>query len=319
MRSRPTGIIDFFTRPILARRAISIEPHYVAVASVAKKKGRLAITGAGLEPVPSGVIDPRFAELNIKDKDRLTSLIGHAVEKAGLLRQRRWSLAIPRKATRGFILQLDEVPKSTGELAEVLQWKVERMLEVAMTDLTAAFQRLQPTNGHERYLVVASSNEVVASYEAVLEPLNIQPGFVIPTHLAYASWLQIDPTDRDALLIATESEEVTIIFLRRGQFLSIRSVEFDPDSLADEIHRTLVYYLDKLAPQSASGLEPQLETVLLIGSQLNVKDVEVSCRTLFPADRLPAVHTLREENLEGYSGLTLETIASAAGLAAMGL
>jgi Tfp pilus assembly PilM family ATPase len=277
------------------------------------------ITGAALEPVAPGLIEPRFTELNIKDKDRVSGLIRQAVEKAGLQGARRWSLAIPRKATRTLIIQLDEAPKSSKELAEVLQWKVERLLEVTLSDLTAAFQRLEPINGQPRYLVVAAGLGVLASYEAVLAPMNIQAGFVIPTHLAETAWLQLHKTDQDTLLIAAPGEELTIVFLRGGDFLSIRSVEFDSDSLSDEIHRTLVYYLDRVAPQGESGPEPQLETVLLIGSGLRPEEVEASCQALFSADRQPAVHTLREEKLEGHHGLTLEAIASAAGLAAMGL
>jgi Tfp pilus assembly PilM family ATPase len=319
MKNRISGLVDYFTAPQLPRRAISIEDQHIAVASVAKRRERLIITGAAREALPFGLIEPRFVEANIKDKDRVSSLIGHAVEKAGLLRERRWSLAIPRKATRTFIIQLDEAPKSKKELAEVLQWRVERLLEVSMSELTAAFQRLSPAGGQDRYLVVAVFNEVVASYEALLAPLKIQPRFVIPAHLAEAAWLQLDETDKDALLIAAEPEELAIVFLRGGDVLSLRSVEFAADTLADEIHRTLVYYLDKLAPQGESGPEPKLGTVLLIGTQLTVGEVEASCGTLFPADRLPIVHTLREEKLDGHGELTLEAIASAAGLAAMGL
>jgi Tfp pilus assembly PilM family ATPase len=313
MNSRTSSFANFFTAPVLPRRAISIEPQYIAVASVARKRGRITVTNAAFEPLPAGVIEPRFAELNIKDKDRLSGALAHALEKAGLMRERRWSLAIPRKATRTFIIQLDEVPKSNKDRSEVLQWKVERLLEVSMSDLTAAFQRLQPTDGHERYLVVAASNEVLASYEAVLAPLKIEPGFVIPSHLAEAAWLQLEPTARDTLLIAAEPEELTIMFRRGGDFLSLRSVEFATDSVSDEIHRTLVYYMDKLVPDGI----PRLETILLIGPQLNVGDVKASCRDLFPMEQQPVVNTLRDERLD--SGITWEAIASAAGLAAMGL
>lgn len=319
MKTRTSTIVKFFTEPKLPRRAISIEPHGIAVASVTTKKERLVITGAALEPIPPGMIEPRFAELNIKDKDRLSHLIARAVEKAGLLRERRWSLAIPRRATRTFIIQLDEPSKSNKELVEILQWKLERLLEVSMSELTAAFQRLQPTNGLDRYLVVAGLNEVLASYEAVLAPLKIQPGFIVPDHLAETAWLQLEDTDKDALLITAESEELTIIFLRGEDILSIRSVDLAVDSLADELHRTLVYYLDKLAPAGEFGPEPQLETVLLIGEPLNVSDVQASCQALFPEDRWPTIHTLREEKIEAHLGLTLEALASAAGLAAMGL
>lgn len=324
MKNRASQIIRFFTDLPLPRRGVSIGPDQVAVAAVSKRRpasisSPLRLTGVAVEPVPPGLIEPRFTEPNIKDPDRLSGLLKQALATAGLLRPRRWSLAIPRQATRTFILQLETAPKRKKELAEILQWRIEQLLEVSMSELTASFQRLRPTNGHERYLVVAAVNEVLASYEAVLAPLKIQAGFVVPDHLAESAWLWLDGRDRDALLITASESEVTLIFLRGKDFLSIRSVELDPDSLADEVHRTLVYYLDKLAPTGEAGPEPQLETVLLIGPPLGVSEVEASCRMLFPDDCVPAVHTLREGDVEGRAGLTLEKISSAAGLAAMGL
>jgi hypothetical protein len=371
------NLIRFFTEPPLPPRAISIGAQYVAVAAAGRKGGRLTIRQAALEPVPPGLIEPRFAELNIKDKDRVTHLVAQALEKAGLRPAARFSLAIPRQATRTFIIGLDEVPKSKKELTEVLQWKVERLLEVTMSDLTAAFGALPPTGGGQRYLVVAAVNDILAAYEAVLAPLGIRAGFVVPAHLGEAAWLPLVKTspgfvvdrgrgsvvkdkdeeqgtigtkdenaavrmrnaelktdstvhhssfivhrseDTDQLLITADAEELTIIFLRGEDFLSIRSVEFTPDSVADEIHRTLVYYLDKLAPRGESGPEPQLETVLLIGAALNVHEVEARARALFsPPGRRPAVQALREEKLGEYEGHRLEAMAAAAALAAMGL
>lgn len=292
---------------------MSLEAQQVAVAAVAKKRGAIAVTHAAIQPLPAGLIEPRFAELNIKDKDRVSQAVAQALEKAGLKHERRWSLAIPRGATRTLIVHLDDAPASNKDRMEMLEWKVERLLEVSLSDLTAAFQRLQPTNGHERYLAVVASNEVVASYEAVLASLGIIPGFVVPAHLGEAAWLQLRPTERDALLFAAEPDQLTIMFMRQGDFLSLRSVEFTVESLSDEIHRTLVYYLDKLAP---NGL-PQLDTILLIGPRLNVASVVASCRELFPMEQQPAVHTLRDQRLD--NGITWEAVAGAAGLAAMGL
>lgn len=313
MKSQISRIVNFFTAPVFPRRAISIEAQQVAVAAVGRKRGAIAVTHAAIQPLPTGLIEPRFTELNIKDKDRVSHAVAQALEKAGLKRERRWSLAIPRKATRTFIVHLDDAPASNRDRMEMLEWKVERLLEVALSDLTAAFQRLQSTNGQERYLAVVASNEVVASYEAVLASLNITAGFVLPAHLAEAAWLQLWPTERDALLFAAEPDHLTVIFMRQGDFLSLRSVELVGESLADEIHRTLVYYLDKLAPH---GL-PQLDTILLIGSLLNVNQVVASCRDLFPMEQQPTVRTLRDERL-GHE-ISWETVAGAAGLAAMGL
>lgn len=332
MSTLTSRIVRYFTRVPLPPRAVSIEADRVAVASVKRRRrGRgtssLHITGAAVEPLPAGVVEPRFSELNIKDRDRLSGAIQRALETSGLRAGGAWSLAIPRQATQTLIVQLDEVPSSKRELAEILQWKVERVLEVSTTDLRVAFQRLLPLNGRERYLAVAGVEEIIRSYEEVLAPLNIRPGLVIPMPLAEVSWLWLDEPQRDGLLVTCDRGPgdpiPTVVFTRGQELLAVRTVEAAVGTLADEVHRTLVYYLDKLAPRSkaegASNDAPQseLETILLIGEAVSGDDVEASCRALFPPERLPTVYALREIKLVEEGDVTLDHLAGAAGLAAM--
>ncbi len=325
-------IVRFFTRIPLPPRAISIEAERVAVAAVKRRKrgrGRasLHIAGAAVEPLPEGVLDPRFSELNVKDRDRLSGAIRRALEKSGLRPGGAWSLAIPRRATQTVVVPLEEVPSSKRELAEILQWKVERLLEVSTSDLRVAFQRLLPLNGQERYLAVAGVEEIIRSYEEALAPLNIRPGLVIPAPLGEASWLWLDELQKDGLLVTCDrgpgDPVPTIVFTRGHELLAVRTAESMVGTLADEIHRTLVYYLDKLAPRSeaAGGStgapRPELEAILLIGEAVSREDVEASCRALFPPDRLPSVHAMKEIKLGDDGDVTLDHLASAAGLAAM--
>lgn len=322
-------LIGFFTRPNLPARAISLRSRRLSAASVSLRKGRLILNRAAVESLPEGILEPRFEEQNIKNRERLVATLRQLLERAGLLGSRRFSLAIPRKATRTFIIQLDEAPKRKKELAALLEWKAERLLEVPMSDVTVAFQRLtsfpSPRHGEgqgvrsERFLAVAALNQVVESYESVLEELGLRVGFVVPSHLAETAWLTLNHVKNDALLITADQGEITIIAVRGEDFLSIRSVEVTPETLPDELHRALVYYLDRLSPVGDFGPEPQLDLVLLIGETLQTQSVKQFCQSLFPADRIPTVHSLREDRVEGLDSINLETLATAAGLAAMGL
>jgi hypothetical protein len=337
-------LINFFTQPRLPARAISLRSRRLSAASVSLRKGQLVLNRAAVEPLPEGIIEPHFGEPNIKNRERLVSTLRHMLERAGLLGSRRWSLAIPRKATQTFIIQLDQVPKRKKELIEILEWKAERLLETPLEDITVAFQRLQPVNGSARFLAVAGLTQVLDSYEGVLEELGLRAGFVIPSHLAETAWLSLwrmadgrwrigkqaldeprlqsaighrpSAIGSDALLMTADPTEVTIIFVRANDIVSVRSVEYKPDTLPDEVHRSLVYYLDKLAPDGDA--EARLGLVLLIGEALDPIQVDRFCQELFPADRLPRVHALRENKIDGLDSINLEMLATAAGLAALG-
>jgi Tfp pilus assembly PilM family ATPase len=319
-------LVSFFTRPILPARAISLRSRRLAAAAVSLKKDRLVLNRAAVEPLPEGIIEPRFEDQNIKNRDRLVAALRQLLERAGLAGQRQWSLAIPRKATRTFIIQLDEPPKRKKELLAILEWKAERLLEVPMSELTVAFERLQPAGPAqdgagraERYLAVAGLNQVLESYQSVLEELGLTVGYVTPSHLAETAWLALSGVRNDALLLTADQTEITIICIRGKDILSIRSVEYAPDTLPDELHRSLVYYLDRLAPSGEDGPDPQLDHILLIGEGLDPQQMKHLCQSLFPSDKLPHVRALRQDKVEGLDSLNLELLATAAGLAAMGL
>lgn len=347
---RVSGLKSFFSEPRWPRQAIQLGSRMIAVASAARKQAGPVLRRAALEAVPPGLIEPRFAEINIKDRDHITRCVQRALEKAGCAAQRDWSLALPRQTTGTFVIELEEVPATRRELIEMLQWKVETLLGVSPSELTAAFEALPPLGRRQAYLVVVALNDILASYEAVLAPLGLRVPLVMPAHLAEAAWLRMvtggsGVTSRgagyqsrvtghgsqatDSLLLSAEADQLSIVFLRDGHVLSVRSVSSQPEAMADEVHRTLCYYLDRLAAAGPSdlgseredGSKPSLETVLLIGKALSVSDVQASCRTLFPASAQPTVWTLKDvaERFGMGSGwepeVDLDAIAAAAGLA----
>ncbi|HAF16454.1 MAG TPA: hypothetical protein DCK99_22690, partial [Blastocatellia bacterium] len=76
--------------------------------------------------LPATLIQPSFNEPNILNPAELTAALRDLAASAGLLQQRRWSVALPEGASRSLILTLESQPVSNAELEEVLTWKMER-------------------------------------------------------------------------------------------------------------------------------------------------------------------------------------------------
>ncbi|MBI4468731.1 MAG: hypothetical protein HY650_05340 [Acidobacteria bacterium] len=307
------SLSNFFLVPEFPRRALAFEARRIAAVSVQRKGSRLVLQRHAMEPIPEGLIVPSFEGPNVKDPQRLAASVHQVLERAGLKREKKWSVSLPRHASRMMILQVDEVPSKRAELAEVLEFKVERMLEVASDDLTVSFQRLTDDALGARFLTAAVRNEVQAAYEEPLRAAGLHPGLVVPGQLAEAAWLFMNPAPGDRVLMATEGDELLVIFARSGELISLRTAELHPDSLTDEIHRSLVYYLDKLASSDA-----KLALVLLSGEGLHPGQVREICELLFEPGSVPSVQSLADQAIEGSQDLQLHRVSSAVALAALG-
>jgi hypothetical protein len=248
------NLLDFFTQPQLPPRALSIGRKEIAVADVRWKKGNLVVNRAAVGVVPDGAIEPSFDGINVKNKAELTKALGKVIEAAGLARQKKWSVVIPQAVCRTFILDLDQAPARKKELAQVIEWKVERFVGVAASELTVAVQALSSAGTTRRFLVVVALNEAVAAYESACSGLGLQVGHLVPTNVAEAGWLLMKAGEGDAMLVSLEGDLLSMVFSRDREVLATRAVTCSPESVADEIHRTLVYYQDKL---SGDAVQPQ--------------------------------------------------------------
>jgi hypothetical protein len=238
---------DFFTQPKLPPRALSIGRKEIAVADVRWKKGSLVVSRAAVGAVPDGAIEPSFEGLNVRNKAELTKAIGRVITSAGLAGQKRWSLVIPQSACRTFILDLEQAPPHKKELAQMIEWKVERFVGLAASELTIAVQALRSAGPSPRFFVVVARSEVISSYESACSELGLRVGYVVPANVAEAGWLLMKAGEGDAMLVSLENDLLSMVFARAGDLLATRTVTCSPGAVIDEVHRTLVYYQDKLS------------------------------------------------------------------------
>jgi hypothetical protein len=233
------------------------------------RSGASSLKRAATLALPQALINPSFEEPNISDSAELTAALTDLATSAGLLRQKRWSVALPEAASRSLILTLESRPSSNSELEEVLKWKMERGFGENLDELTISRERL-PTDaqGRDRYLAVATRRSVVAEFETVLRALGWRAGLILPRHIGEAQWLTMNGAQGDSLLLSSSDHGFTAVIFRGPQPLIIRTVTCGPGECEDELYRLLLYYRDRRAGETVEAGQA-LFRVLVVGDMLN--------------------------------------------------
>ena len=78
--------------------------------------GSFSLRKAATVALPESLVRPNFEGPNISDPAELTVALLELATSAGLLQQKRWSVALPDAASRTLILTLESRPASRAEL-----------------------------------------------------------------------------------------------------------------------------------------------------------------------------------------------------------
>lgn len=249
--------------------ALGFEKGLVTMVQLERGRGgSSSLKRAATVALPESLIHPSFDEPNISDPAELTAALRDLATSAGLLQQKRWSVALPEAASRTLILTLESQPASRAELEEVLTWKMERGFGVSLEDLSISRERLPAdSQGRDRYLVVATRAPILQEYESALRSLGWRAGLIVPRHIGEGQWLTTNGSRGDALLLSSSENGFTAVVFRGKQPLIIRTVICDPDEGEDELYRLLLFYRDRRGGE-ADQTGPVLSRVLVVGDLL---------------------------------------------------
>ena len=296
--------------------AIGLEKGVASVVQLERVRGSICkLRRAATFNIPESLVRPGFEEKNIENIPQLASVLNELATSAGLLRQKRWSMSLPEASTRTLVLTLESPAQSSGELQDVLRWKIERGFGLPMDELSISKERLQKDpQGRDRYLVIAVNKVVLAEYEAVLETLGWRAGLILPRHLGEAQWLVRNGGAGDALLLSGSSQGFTGVIFRDKHPLIVRTVECAEEEFEDEFYRLLLFYRDRSAPETGAG--PGLTRLMVVGEGITKQRAEEIVNETTGGDLRP----LQAEDL----GLQLpsrefsfDSIAAPAGLATL--
>lgn len=305
------------TQPRYPNAALGIESNGMsAVALQGAGRNQFAIKQAASIDLAPGLIVPSFVDTNITDGLEFAASLREVVESAGLLRQKRWSIALPSNTARTAILSLDSEPASKSEAEEVLDWKAEQNFGVPAAHMRLAKQKISPDReGRSRYFATAVKLSVIDEYETHFESMGWKAGLILPRAVGEANWLLDRQDATDSLLISGNNDGFTALLLRGSEPAVVRSVTCMPNEIDDEIYRLVMFYNDRFGGGQGNGI---LERLLVIGKSLvsaNVQSIASdalgkSLRVLSPDEvglMLPV------------EGLSFNDLAAPAGLAALGV
>ncbi len=296
--------------------AIGFEKGTVTMVQVERGRGGISsLRRAATVALPESLISPSFDEPNISDPGELTAALRDLATSAGLLQQKRWSVALPDAASRTLILTLESQPASQAELEEVLTWKMERGFGTSVEELSIARERLPADpQARDRYLVVATRAAILQEYENALHSLGWRPGLIVPRHIDEGQWLTMNGSFGDSLLLSSSEKGFTAVVFRNKQPLIIRTVICDPHDCEDELYRLLLFYRDRRGGEAEKGQE--LARVLVVGELLDKARVSVIVNETLGAD----LRSLNAADLGlklATRELSFDAIAAPAGLATL--
>ncbi len=249
--------------------ALGFEKGLATMVQLERRGTASSLRRAATLALSESLITPGFEESNISDPVELRAAISELAASAGLLQQKRWSVALPDGVSRTLILTLDSQPASKAELEEVLRWKAERGFSASLEELSISRERLSPDNqGRDRYLVVAARSAVLSEYQDVLHSLGWRAGLILPRHMGEGQWLTTNGDKGDALLISSSAVGFTAVVFRGKQPLIIRTVSCEGPECEDELYRLLLFYRDRRSGETEK-MGQIMSRVLTIGETLN--------------------------------------------------
>jgi hypothetical protein len=305
------------TQPNYPDAAVGIEAGTISVVELGSSGRRqYTIKQAATVELPPGLITPSFLTQNITDHREFSACLREAVEIAGLLGQKRWSVALPGNTARTAILALDSEPASKQEAEEVLDWKAEQSFGAPAIEMRLAKQKISPDrDGRSRYLATAVKLSVIDEYETHFEAMGWKAGLILPRAVGEANWLMDGQEQNDSLLISGNNEGFIAMILRGSEPAVVRSVSCEPSEIDDEIYRLVMFYNDRFGGEHGPGI---LEKLLVIGRTLVSSKVQDIASEALGRNLRVLSHDEVGLSLPG-GKLRFEDIAAPAGLAALGV
>jgi hypothetical protein len=297
----------------LPSTAVGIESNAASIVQLDRARGGFVIRRAASVNLSPDLITPSFDQPNISDKTVLAIALTDLVTSAGLLRQRKFSAALPEASTRSAVITIEGTSGSRREAEEMFEWKIERSFGLPASELRVSREPMAPdAQKQPRYLVNAIRREVLAEYESLFRTLRWHVGLILPRHTGEEQWLR-NGSRGDGLLLTAHDEGFTAVLMRGEKPLAVRSVFCDPEECDDELHRILMFYRDRIGtPAQATSIE----RLLVVGERLDKNRVAELTREAFDVSLNP-LNAADVGLLVPSNNLDFDVIAAPAGLARM--
>jgi hypothetical protein len=310
-----SGLSNIWQRlstPNWPRTALSVSETHLALTTLRRRGGVFEPSNLGVLRLPKGLVRAHFTEPNITSETDLLEKLRETVAQAGHRRLRRVAVALPAGSARSLVFTLESVPTDRRELAQMIEWKVERSLGGRISELRMDHQRLSDLNGRSQWLVSAIHENVLAQYERVFGDLGWQAGLILPQALGEAQWLLRAGLPDDQALVSLREDGFDAVIVRGAEPILVREVNCTPEEREDEFFRLLVFYRDRLMPEEGQTHLARLLTLGNAYEQRNFREVLASALEYTAVALDPAQIGLQVEPTAPF-----KEFAAAAGLATL--
>lgn len=230
--------------------AIEVRASGVAGLRLVREGKRLALGAAASLELAAGVLRVSLTEPNIVAAAAFRDTLRAAAERVGLLAGARVALVLPDPVARVSLVPAAEVKaRSRKELEELLRFRIRKSLPFDVQHARIAFAEVPAAPGRPAALLVAAAHEpIIAAYEQALREVALEPGLVELSALSLMA--SRSGTSGDELLINWDDEHASLIVLRDGEPILIRTLigelQARPEEVAREVQSTLLYYQERL-------------------------------------------------------------------------
>lgn len=308
-------MLEFLTTPNFPKAAIGIGHNAITALSLRREgRGAFGIDRAATVELPKNLLNPSFTGRNIASPQEFRVMLEEAATTAGLLGNKRWSVALPSNTARSAILTIENDSTTRSQIEEVIDWKAEQSFGAPAGELRITrYPIAQDRDGRLRYFATAVKLSVIDEYETVFEQFGWKAGLILPRVVAESKWLS--SVAADSLLISSQHDGFTAVLLRGGEPNVVRTVSCAPEEIDDEIYRLLMFYNDRF---TAGGEGNMLDRLLLVGRDLVPERIRSISAEAFGR----ALTILRSDDVGlnvPVGALSFDDLAAPAGLAALGL
>jgi hypothetical protein len=185
--------------------------------------------------------------------------IVEAARRAGNGRLRRAGVTFPDAWARTMTLDFDLLPSGRKERAEMVHWKIKKLLPGKVDELEVAFAEIPKAGEGARLLVSAAPRETLRSIESGFAAAGVRVGRLEPATLALFNGLdrRLAAAARGDYLFLHRSRGATSLLIARSGrplFYRQKSTSHDPVDDVQEIRLSLSYYAESFGEAAPPAL-----------------------------------------------------------------
>jgi Tfp pilus assembly PilM family ATPase len=238
-------------RPLVA---VEVRLRSVGVVRLAREGRRLALAAAAAVDLPPGCLDLSITQPNVADADGFRRALRAVLERCGVLAGARVALVLPDPVARVALLPAADVAgHGRAHAEELIRFRLRKSVPFEIREAHLAFTA-DGARGSDA-VVAAIHRPVLEGYEEACRSAGLEPGLVELSGLALMGSAFAGRATDDRALVNWDEGYVTILLLRGGWPLLVRTLTgeqaADPQQVAREVGNTVLYYRDRLG---GSGL-----------------------------------------------------------------